>query len=183
MPAVPLNWLDAVLLVIIATSTIFGVIKGLIRELLSLAFFVLALVLSFLFFHDLGSRLSSSIHNREIADMAAFGIIFVAIILVGSLVTWAARKIFSVGPLRSMDRILGGAFGCLRGVLISGIIVFILVAFPVNQRITMESRLSPTLLRTVNLVLHAIPNEYRRKIQDFFRKVNGQENPRTGRSV
>jgi len=183
MPFYSLNWLDGVFIAIILVSMVMGVVKGLVRELLSLAFFVLAVVLSFLYFRDLGLRFSSSIHNREIANMVAFGAIFVGVLLVGALVTWAARKIFSVGPLRSMDRILGGAFGCIRGLLISGIVVFLLVVFPVNERITQESRLSPILLRTVNLVLRAVPDEYRQQINEFFRKVNGQKNPRVGRSV
>lgn len=175
-----LNWLDIVFIILILVSTIMGIVKGLVRELLSLFFFVLAVVLSFLFFRDLGLHLSATIRNSEIANLVAFGTIFVSTLLLGALVTWVARKIFSADPLRSIDRILGGAFGTVRGILISGIIVFLLVVFPVNERITHESRLSPLLLRTVNLALQAIPGKYRQQIQEFFRKANGQENPGIG---
>lgn len=171
-----LNWLDGIFIAIIFISAMFGIIKGLVRELLSLAFFVIAVMLSFLFFRDLGSRLQSTIRNPEIANIVAFGIIFIAVLIVGAIVTWTARKIFSVGPLKAMDRILGGAFGLIRGTLIAGIIVFLLVVFPVNEKITRESTLSPYLLYTFNMVLKAVPGDYRDQIQRFFKKENGQKN-------
>ncbi len=171
-----MNWLDGVLIAIVLVSTVFGIVKGLIRELLSLAFFVIAVLLSFLFFRDLGERLSSTIRNPEVANIVAFGLIFLVVLLVGAIVTWAARKIFSVGPLKAMDRILGGAFGMLRGTLISAIIVFLLVVFPINERITRESKLSPYLLHAFNMVLKAVPGDYRDQIHRFFNQENGQKN-------
>ncbi len=178
-----LNWLDVVFIVLILVSTIFGIIKGLVRELLSLAFFVLAVVLSFLFFRDLGRGMGASIRDKQIANLVAFGAIFLFVLMLGVLVTWIARRIFSVDPLRSLDRVLGAGFGFLRGVLISGVIVYLLVVFPVNERMIHASKLSPLLLRTVNIALRAIPGEYRQRVEMFFRKANGQENSRTGRSI
>lgn len=176
MIPIGMNWLDCVFICIVLASTVFGIVKGLIRELLSLAFFVIAVLLSFLFFRDLGERLSKSIRNPEIANIVGFGLIFLSVLLIGAVVTWAARKIFSVGPLKAMDRILGGAFGMLRGVLISGIIVFLMVVFPINEKVTRESRLSPYMLHTFNLILKVVPGNYREQIHRFIKQENGQKN-------
>ena len=117
-----LNILDVVFLLIIFLSILFGVIKGFIRELFSLAFFIIAVVLSFLFYHDIGSVLKKYLKDRDVSNFVGFIIIFVFILIIGSFVTYFLKKMFVLGPLKSVDRILGGVFGLARGVLISAIV-------------------------------------------------------------
>ena len=113
-------------------SILFGVIKGFIRELFSLAFFILAVILSFLYYHDTGTFFIKYLKDRDLSNFAGFVLIFVLVLSIGSVVTYVIKKLFVLGPLRSVDRILGGVFGLLRGILLSMIIVFGLITFSVK---------------------------------------------------
>ena len=82
-----LNTLDIVILIIAFLSILFGVIKGFIRELFSLAFFIIAVVLSFLFYQDVGTMFVKQLKDRDVSNFLGFIIIFVIILIIGSLVT------------------------------------------------------------------------------------------------
>lgn len=159
------NILDIVLLIIVFLSIMFGIIKGFIRELFSLAFFIIAVVLAFLFYHDVGSLFIKSIKNRDVANFTGFIIVFASVLIIGSIVTYLVKKIFTVGPLKSIDMILGGVFGLIRGVLISAIIVFALISFPVSDDLIVKSRLSPFVIETIDVFLGFLPVQFQQKIK------------------
>jgi len=157
-----LNVLDIVFLIIIVLSVIFGIIKGFVRELFSLAFFILALVLSFLYYSEIGEWYGENL-SRNIANFAGFITIFVVILVIGSLVTYLVKKLFILGPLKSIDRIFGGVFGMVRGILLVCIIVFVFIAFQVNDKLIKESRLSPYVLETIQSVIKLAPDKFKEK--------------------
>lgn len=157
------NVLDIVLIVIVSLSILFGIIKGFIRELLSLAFFILAVVLAFLFYHEVGDMFMSSVKSRDISNFAGFITIFVVVLIIGTVITYFAKKVFTIGPLKGVDKIMGGVFGLLRGILISAIIVFALVAFPVNDNLILKSGLAPYVMKTIDVFFNFLPEKYRDK--------------------
>ena len=177
-----LNFLDIVFLIIIVSSTIFGMLKGFIRELFSLVFFIIAVVLSFLYYFEAGNIFLKQIKNRDVANFVGFLLIFVSVLLVGSLVTHVIKKIFIIGPMKSIDRILGSAFGLLRGILISAILVLGLISFPVDSRLVTESKISPFLLNTIEIFFDVFPQKFKQKFE-IFKDHDRQENNRTSRTV
>lgn len=177
-----MNILDVVFLIIIILSVFFGILKGFVRELFSLAFFVLAVVLSFLYYFEAGNFFLSYIKKRDIANFVGFLVIFVVVLIVGSVVTYFMKKVFVVGPLKSIDRILGGVFGLIRGILVSAIILLGLIVFPVNDNLILKSQFSPYILKTVEVVLNLFPEKIQEKF-NIFKFEDGQENNRTGRAV
>ncbi len=176
------NILDIVFIVIFGVSILLGIIKGLVRELFSLAFFIIAVILAFLFYGDLGQVFFKSVQNQDIANFSAFVSIFVVILIIGSIITYAIKKLFVIGPLKSIDRILGGCFGMLRGFLLAGILVFLLIVFPVHDRLIQDSGLCPFIMSTFDIFLEVLPDEYRQKIDVFFNN-DGQKDTRTGRAI
>jgi membrane protein required for colicin V production len=177
-----LNLLDIVLMVILAISIVLGLIKGFIRELFSLAFFIIAVVLSFLYYFETGNLFLAQLRNRDLANFVGFILIFALVVIVGAVVTWAIKKIFVVGPLKSVDRMLGGVFGLVRGILVSAIIVFGLVVFPVDDRLVVESRFSPYVLRTIGIFLDVLPEKFKERFH-LYEREDEQINHRTGRTV
>ena len=162
-----LNLLDIVVILIVSLSILFGIIKGFIRELFSLAFFIIGVILSFLFYNDVGKIYLPHLKNRDVANFAGFITIFVLVLVLGTIVTYVIKKIFTIGPLKGIDMIFGGVFGLIRGVLICAIIVFALIVFPVNDKLIVESRLSPYLLSTIEVVIHFLPAKYKEKIDSL----------------
>lgn len=157
-----MNLLDGLFLVLILVSVLMGVIKGFIRELLSLAF-IIAVVLAFLFYHDVGTLLMKNIESRNVANFAGFTAVFAGVLIVGSVVTFLVKKAFNIGPLKGIDRILGSVFGLLRGMLICGIILFGLIVFPVDDNLVTDSRLSPFVLDTLQIFYKLLPGKLRKK--------------------
>jgi uncharacterized membrane protein required for colicin V production len=89
-----------------------------------------------------------------------------------------------------VDRILGGVFGLLRGMLISGIIVFGLIAFPVNDDLLLKSKLSPYVISTVEVFLKLLPAHARKKLNFLNNRTDRnkgnhdrQKNNTTGRTI
>ena len=153
------NTLDLAFIVIIGISILLGVLKGFIRELFSLAFFLIAVILSFLFYTEAGAFFIKYFKNKDISNFAGFISIFCFVLIVGALVTFFIKKIFTIGPLKAVDRILGGAFGLVRGILISGIIVFGFMAFKVNEQVIVKSTLAPYLVGTIKVFYSLLPKE------------------------
>lgn len=164
--------MDIVLIIIVSLSILFGIIKGFIRELLSLAFFIIAVVLAFLFYHEMGDVFMSSVKSRDISNFCGFITIFVVVLIIGTVITYFAKKVFTIGPLKGVDKILGGVFGLIRGILISAIIVFSLVAFPVNDNLILQSGLAPYVMKTIDVFFNFLPEKYRDKT-DFIKQKKG----------
>lgn len=160
-----MNILDIILVIIVGLSILFGILKGFIRELFSLAFFIIAVVLSFLFYYEVGGIYMSSLKNMDVSNFAGFITIFVLVLIMGAVVTYFVKKIFTIGPLKAIDMILGGLFGLLRGILIATIIVFALIVFPVNNNLIVNSKLSPYIMKSIEIFIHFLPAKYKEKIE------------------
>lgn len=176
-----LNILDIVFLIVVFFSILLGVFKGFVRELFSLVFLVIAVVVSFLFYYEAGTILMKYLDNRELSNFVGFISIFVLILVIGAVVTYFLKKILTVGPLKAVDRILGGVFGLLRGVLISGIIVFGLVLFPVDGSLLGKSKLSPYVTGSIEFFLKLLPDNIRKKFDFFDSKTRRGKNSHDGK--
>ncbi|MCK4943675.1 MAG: CvpA family protein [Candidatus Aminicenantes bacterium] len=177
-----MNILDIAFLIVISLSIVFGILKGFVRELFSLVFFIIAVILSFLYYFEAGNLFLKQIKNRNVADFVGFMLIFISILIIGSLVTYVIKKLFVIGPLRSIDRILGGGFGLLRGILISAILVFGLISFPLDEQLVVKSRLSPYVIQTIQVFINLFPDKLKQKFNYFF-DHDRQKNNRSGRTV
>jgi membrane protein required for colicin V production len=160
-----LSVIDIVFLIIVGISILMGIIKGFIRELFSLIFLIIGVVLAYLFYNDAGTILMKYVNNKNIANFIGFTAIFTSVLMVGALFTYLIRKILTVGPLKTVDRILGGVFGLLRGILIVVIIVLLFLAFPTDNHWLDKSKFSPHIVNSVPVVLKWFPDHIREKLK------------------
>ena len=110
-----LNLLDLLFIALLFFSVFFGLLRGLVRELLSLFFLIAALVVAFIYYREAGLLLHGLIDNRDLANFAGFLLILALVAAVGSLVTGLIGKHLVVGPLKAVDRLLGAVFGLAAG--------------------------------------------------------------------
>jgi membrane protein required for colicin V production len=99
----------------------------------------------------------------------AFVVIFFLVLTAGGIFTYVIKKIILIGPLKSIDRILGGVFGFLRGVLIAGIVIIALSFFAVDTDMIKRSQLSGTIMKAMKVFLVIIPDHYKKEV-DFLMK-------------
>ncbi len=132
---------------IIAVSALISLIRGFVKEAMSLVIWVIAFAVAMNFKEPLAEHLVSFIGLASIRQLVAWGGLFVGSLLLGSMVNFLLGKLVSSTGLSGTDRTLGLVFGIFRGLLIVLALVIILPqAVPVDQDPWwMESSLIPIL--------------------------------------
>ena len=124
-----MNWVDYIIIGIIAFSALVGVARGLIREVLSLGTWVAALVIAWLFHQEVADLLSTQLSHPLVRKGAAFAGLVLLTLLAGavlaSVLTTLIDTVGLTGPDR-LDHVLEGAAG--QGVHIGAGIAASLVA-------------------------------------------------------
>jgi membrane protein required for colicin V production len=164
MPA--LNWLDLCLVGIIGISGLIGLMRGLVRELFSLAAWGVAVWVGLRYGRDLAAYLEKTISLPSARVAVAFGILFVGtLILAGLLAFFVGRLIDSTG-LSGTDRLLGLVFGIARGVLGVCVLVLLAGATPLpDDPWWKESKLIPPFQELSLWLRHKVPSEYASRIK------------------
>lgn len=161
-----MNFLDIFFLITIGVSIIIGLIKGFVREIVALVFLAVGIWAALTWHETLAKRLFSSIDDPDVASFLAFLLIFFGLILVGSILGYVLNRFFIMGPLKSMDRLLGGIFGFLRGIVISGCVLLGLMLFPVNEKWVSDSFLAPYALKPIKWVITFLPESISKRINN-----------------
>lgn len=116
---------DYAVLAIVGFSVLLSVMRGLVKELLSLAGWVAAFFVARNYTDQIMPLLPEEIPTEQLKTLAAFLILFLATLLVCSLLKIALVQIVKSIGLGSVDRLLGGFFGLVRGMLIVTILVML----------------------------------------------------------
>jgi membrane protein required for colicin V production len=137
-----MNAVDTAILVVVVLSCLFGLWRGLVREVLSLLTWVAALVVARVYSADLASYMIN-LDNNSARHVAAFALIFVAVMIVGTLFNRLISKLVTITGLQLVDRMLGGLFGVARGGIIVLVIMFITNVFVSDTEQWQQSTLIP----------------------------------------
>lgn len=124
-----MNWLDIVLLLILAWNVATSFRTGLTREILSLASVILALLLGLWCYGSVGSYLAPYVSSHALANLLGFFVVFCCVLLAGSVANFIVGKFLKVTGLSIVDHALGAAFGVVRGLLIGIALIMAVMAF------------------------------------------------------
>lgn len=110
-----MNWVDLAVIAIVALSAIFAFARGFIREALSIVAWVGAAYITFKGFDWAYAQIEPRLHNQLLSQViAGFGL-FVASLVVLTIVTGLAARMVNISGLTPIDRTLGFVFGLARG--------------------------------------------------------------------
>jgi len=113
-----LIWIDWVIIAIVAISTLISLIRGFVREAMSLVIWVGAFVIARTFHPNMQMLLADTVGNPTVRLIAAFGILFVGTLVVGAVVNNALGRLVEATGLSATDRTLGMFFGLARGLVV-----------------------------------------------------------------
>jgi membrane protein required for colicin V production len=113
-----MTWIDYAVLVVLIVSTAWGLWHGLIREVISLAGWVIAFLAANLLAGPVGERLPEALGRTEIRVLVAFVVIFVVSLAMTTLAGVLLSRMMKAVGLAGLDRTLGGMFGLARGALV-----------------------------------------------------------------
>jgi membrane protein required for colicin V production len=129
-----MNWLDAIIVVILILSLVTGFINGLVKEVASLAALILGIWGAIRFSTFTAEKLydyfdMTGRYVGVIAFLITFGIIVVIIHFIGIL----ADKVVSAASLGFINRILGIVFGLIKSMLIMSVFFVVLNAIDARR--------------------------------------------------
>ncbi len=143
-----LTAVDIAVLTIIGVSCLIGVFRGLIKEALSLAFWIGGIIAAVMFSDDLGAMMSGAISSPALQRMAGFIVIFLAVVFIGGLISSFISNMLSEAGLGVADRALGAVFGVVRGLAIIIVIVMVTGRFSFAQEFYSDSLTMPYVIST-----------------------------------
>ncbi len=126
-------WIDVAILTIIAISAVISLIRGLIREVLSLLSWVAALWVALTFSHSLANLFQSQISIPSGRLTVAFLVLFVGTLLITGIVNFLIGKLVIKTGLTGTDRALGSLFGTARGIAIVLVLVVLAGLTPLPE--------------------------------------------------
>ena len=116
---------DVVIIFVIVLSALFGLLRGFMKESISLAKWVIATWIAATFAPKLAPMLPAAVESEAVRQAISFASLFIIVFLLGTLVSHLVTRMLIKTGLTSVDRVLGLGFGVLRGGLI--IIIFVIV--------------------------------------------------------
>lgn len=140
---------DVIILGIIVFSLLVSLWRGFVREVLSLAGWVIAFIVASQFYPAMSELLlrleSPYLKSEYLRHGIAIAILFIAVLIVSGIINVLLGQLVDKTGLSGTDRVLGVGFGILRGVFIVAAILFFLSRFThfEQSELWKESQLIP----------------------------------------
>ena len=160
-----MNRLDIVIVVVVAISAFLGLRIGLIKAVLSLAGLIVGIILAGHYYVALSEQLSF-IPQANVAEIVAFAIILVGIMVIASVLASLLKWVASVIMLGWVNRAGGAFLGLVLAAIFCSALLAIWVKFFGSGLVT-EAFLAKVLLDKFPLILGLLPSEFD-AIRSFF---------------
>ncbi len=154
------NWADYTIAGIIVFSTLVSLVRGFVREVLSLVVWILALWVAYQYYAEFAARFLGGISSESLRAPLAFLIIFLAILIVGAIINFIIGGLVYKTGLSGTDRVLGLVFGLARGVLLVAVLILAaqITAMP-KESWWKESQLIPQFDGIAQWIHSILPEE------------------------
>jgi len=127
------NWIDYTIIVVIALSVLISVMRGFVREVVSLVVWVAAILVSFIFYRYIAGQLVSIIQSDALRLVISFAGLFLATLILGMLINYLISQLVANTGLSGTDRVLGIIFGVARGVLVVVLLMMLAGLTPFSE--------------------------------------------------
>jgi membrane protein required for colicin V production len=124
---------DWIFVAIIVVSTLISLKRGFVKEALSLAALIIAVLVARMFGAQVSTLLEDYISVPSARLLVAYGALFIATMSVGGMINHLIAHVVAMTGLSGTDRLLGMIFGLARGALIVVVVVAVLARTPVTE--------------------------------------------------
>ncbi len=151
---------DWVMVAVIFLSVIEAASAGFFQGGFAIAGLIVGYLLAAWNYHRLANRFLAY-GSTWLVEIAAFLVIFVAVMLLAGVAGRISRWIMHEAGLTFVDRLLGAALGLLRGCLVVAVVLASLAAFTPTSRWLQGSELAPYFLVVGRAAIWVAPAELR----------------------
>lgn len=160
------NWIDYTIIAIIALSVLISVMRGFVREVISLVIWIAAIAVSFIFYRYIAQLMVNIIHSDEVRLVISFVGLFIVTLVLGMLINYLIGQLLANTGLSGTDRVLGVIFGVARGVLVVVLLMMLVGLTPFSKESTwQESVLVPHFKPLEKWLSSFLPNSMRSHIE------------------
>lgn len=159
----PVDW---AVVIILAVAFVSGLKQGFFRSVCGLGGLILGLAVAAWNYHHFAASLSRFLHSAPLANLVAFLLIAVAVIVVAGFIGHLFAKAFKLIGLGWLDSLAGGVFGVIQGAFIVAILVMAAVAFfPQEAHWIAEGQVARQFFGVVSLGSHITPKDLGQRIR------------------
>jgi len=174
----PITILDLVLLAVMLISGLLAMVRGFMREILSIAAWGTAALVTLYSYQKLLPTAKTYITSDTLASVAVIAGVFIATLIVVSIITVRISDMILDSRIGALDRTLGFLFGLARGLLIV-VVAFLFFAWlvPAKQRPDwVSSAKSLTMLQsTGDWLMSLLPDDPENTILKRFKKTKPED--------
>lgn len=180
----PITLLDGILVVIMLISALLAMIRGFVREVLSIAAWIAAAAAAFFLYDDLLPFAQEYIAHRQIAMAASAGGVFLVTLLVVSFITMRISDFVLDSRIGALDRTMGFVFGAARGLLLVVVGMLFFNWFIPDEEAQpawiAQAKSKPLLNAIGGRLMAALPEDPERQILEQFQNPLREEAPAEG---
>jgi membrane protein required for colicin V production len=172
---------DWIIIAVVLISVAGAAAEGFFHQAFSIAGLVLGYLLAAWQYHRVAAWFEPYVNSPWLGDIAGFLVIFIAVAILasiaGRIVRWAVRE----AGLSTLDRILGGMLGLVRGCLAVAVFLMAMAAFTPTSKWLEGSQLAPYFLVVGRAAIWLAPSELRARFYQGLDLLHQAQQPPGGR--
>jgi membrane protein required for colicin V production len=160
--------LDLLVVIVIGASVVAGFVAGFARVSIGFVAAILGVVFGFWFYGVPAGWVHRYLHSAAVSNLIGFLLVFWAILALGALFAKVTSKLFKWTGLSWLDRLLGGAFGLVRGALIAVVMIAVLLAFTPKPMPNwmVKSQVLPYAMEASSAIASLAPNSIKNALRE-----------------
>lgn len=165
------NLLDWIILAILIYFIVMSALKGFVREVLGLITVLGGVLLASWTYRGVARLFKEIAKTENLALFLGFSVIFLVTLLAGFVIIWLITKFMKFAKVQWADRVLGAAFGFIRGWVIGAVLLLGLTAFEIQTERLKNSELAPYFLPGSRVIALLTPYELKAKFLVGYRSL------------
>jgi len=168
-----MNWVDVIILIILAIGLFKGLANGFVRGLFGLAAVVLGIMFAAGNYEQVQDLLLSKLQiEPQWQAILSFMVIFAVTMLLVNVVGRIISRAMKLAALGWMDRLAGGLLGLVMACLFVGVVLLLLVMGGLHTMTGVtRSAVAPTVIKVVDTVVRYAPDAARETIEGHYVKL------------
>jgi membrane protein required for colicin V production len=163
--------IDFLILIIMAWCIVISYRRGFVKEVFGLGAVIVGLLLASWFYERTAPMFKDVVKTENLALFLAFSVIFIGTLVAAALIIWLATRFMKFAKLQWVDRVLGAAFGFIRGWVFAAVLLLVFTAFGLQTERVRNSGLAPYFLPGSRVMAVLTPYDLRARFLVGYRSI------------